>query len=517
MRRRDISAALFVTAAGSALTTQQAEAQTCAAPCYARTAAEVAAGVTPTDTSYPPLYVDRYGTNTTPGTTPMVAAFQSAIKVAKVGGGTIRYGATQPYLLDAPLDLTFPVGGTNLSFAIVGEGQVLANTNNPPERPSLIAKHTGHVFDTTGNLGIRFENMSITTDTVTYPQTCFLRARNSDGRSRSDRMTNVYVFGYFSQTVDYNYGSEDDMIVGCQFYNAAPVANTSVLDITGHNIRGLTSTFTTISTGLQSCIDHKIFGGEFANFAGTTTSDVVRLDDVRFIKFYGPWMDSSTQSGSSSGRALVYIDGTNGAVNGLMLSGVLGEASINPARYGVLFSNHPRVYGPMLVEGCFFPNASNTIGGGTGASLLGLSWINSTNSSQGGNINFAGTMQGCQFDATSSTVVAGTLSGDNGTWNINQLVQMNGESSLGLRDYSQASGSQWIKLRNASTSFVVSFCDDLGNPTRNSLQVTKTGFGFNGAAAIAKPTVTGSKAGNTALASLLSALAQYGLITDSTT
>jgi len=94
---------------------------------------------------------------------------------------------------------------------------------------------------------------------------------------------------------------------------------------------------------------------------------------------------------------------------------------------------------------------------------------------------------------------------------------MNGESSLGLRDYSQASGSQWIKLRNASTSFLVSFCDDLGNPTRNSLQVTKTGFGFNGAAAIAKPTVTGSKAGNAALASLVTALAQYGLITDSTT
>ena len=202
--------------------------------------------------------------------------------------GTIRYGATQPYLLDAPLDLTFPVGGTNLSFAIVGEGQVLANTNNPPERPSLIAKHTGHVFDTTGNLGIRFENMSITTDTVTYPQTCFLRARNSDGRSRSDRMTNVYVFGYFSQTIDYNYGSEDDMLVGCQFYNAAPVANTSVLDISEFNIRGLTSSFTTIASGNQSTIDHKIFGGEFANFAGTTTSDVIRLDAIRFTRIMVP-------------------------------------------------------------------------------------------------------------------------------------------------------------------------------------------------------------------------------------
>lgn len=41
--------------------------------------------------------------------------------------------------------------------------------------------------------------------------------------------------------------------------------------------------------------------------------------------------------------------------------------------------------------------------------------------------------------------------------------------------------------------------------------------GFNGTTPIAKPTVTGSRGGNAALASLLTALANYGLITDSTT
>ncbi|MEU5111721.1 hypothetical protein AB0G64_09495 [Streptomyces longwoodensis] len=41
--------------------------------------------------------------------------------------------------------------------------------------------------------------------------------------------------------------------------------------------------------------------------------------------------------------------------------------------------------------------------------------------------------------------------------------------------------------------------------------------GFFGAAAAAKPTVTGAKGGNAALASLISALATLGLITDSTT
>ena len=41
--------------------------------------------------------------------------------------------------------------------------------------------------------------------------------------------------------------------------------------------------------------------------------------------------------------------------------------------------------------------------------------------------------------------------------------------------------------------------------------------GFNGTAPIAKPTVSGSRGGNAALASLLTALANYGLITDSST
>ncbi|MGW2985473.1 hypothetical protein [Streptomyces goshikiensis] len=44
-----------------------------------------------------------------------------------------------------------------------------------------------------------------------------------------------------------------------------------------------------------------------------------------------------------------------------------------------------------------------------------------------------------------------------------------------------------------------------------------TTLGFYGAAAVAKPSVTGSRGGNAAVASLLSALAALGLITDNTT
>jgi hypothetical protein len=52
--------------------------------------------------------------------------------------------------------------------------------------------------------------------------------------------------------------------------------------------------------------------------------------------------------------------------------------------------------------------------------------------------------------------------------------------------------------------------------TSGSLQLGGA-FGANGASPLAKPTISGSRGGNTALANLLTQLANYGLITDSTT
>jgi hypothetical protein len=61
MQRRDISKALFLSAAGSTLVSQQAQAQTCTPACYPRTASEIAGTVTPTNYEYPPGNVKRYG------------------------------------------------------------------------------------------------------------------------------------------------------------------------------------------------------------------------------------------------------------------------------------------------------------------------------------------------------------------------------------------------------------------------------------------------------------------------
>lgn len=66
-----------------------------------------------------------------------------------------------------------------------------------------------------------------------------------------------------------------------------------------------------------------------------------------------------------------------------------------------------------------------------------------------------------------------------------------------------------------------SFMSLIGKNTPGPLSVNGTlavtgNSGFNGASPLAKPTVSGSRGGNAALASLITALANYGLITDGT-
>lgn len=107
-------------------------------------------------------------------------------------------------------------------------------------------------------------------------------------------------------------------------------------------------------------------------------------------------------------------------------------------------------------------------------------------------------------------------------------------------DFSDRGTVKWRIIKNNGNSFLI-ISDPLGSPVNvaefspgggGALGIGRTpsyaldvngsaGFrstvGFNGTAPISKPTVTGAKGGNAALASLLTALAAYGLITDSTT
>lgn len=110
-------------------------------------------------------------------------------------------------------------------------------------------------------------------------------------------------------------------------------------------------------------------------------------------------------------------------------------------------------------------------------------------------------------DATSTdTISRGVNSGVGG--GAAQYVRVGGVAVIGIGNKSRLNGGAYDGTPYFFSNAVVEFSNGArfnGN------------MGFYGAAAVAKPTVTGSRGGNAALASLLTALANFGLLTDSST
>ncbi len=109
------------------------------------TAAETAAGVTPTDLRYPEGHVSRYGANTTPGTTDMTTAFQNALLSLPSAGGTVFIPA-ETFLIST--GLVIPSDGVDIN----GEGEASLVT--------LSGAITG--FTATNKNRINFSNFKIT-------------------------------------------------------------------------------------------------------------------------------------------------------------------------------------------------------------------------------------------------------------------------------------------------------------------------------------------------------------------
>jgi hypothetical protein len=107
MRRRDISKALIISAAGVAAFAERAPAQNAGSPRYAQTAAELAAAVTPVADTLLPGQPDRYVENAHPGRTDMQQGFMHACEQARQPGGAPVLIASQVALAT---DVVLPVG-----------------------------------------------------------------------------------------------------------------------------------------------------------------------------------------------------------------------------------------------------------------------------------------------------------------------------------------------------------------------------------------------------------------------
>jgi hypothetical protein len=152
---------------------------------YAQTSAESAAGVTPTNYEYAPGNIDRYVTNTTPGTTDCTTGIQNAFTVGKQTGGPVVTGEGGQYLISSTVTISCDCDLWNCEFHASGVGTDEAlevstgSAANPTDRlsnksillPRLINDDKPGTGWASQGIGIRCVNLV----------DCFVRVPHSQG------------------------------------------------------------------------------------------------------------------------------------------------------------------------------------------------------------------------------------------------------------------------------------------------------------------------------------------------
>lgn len=288
---------------------------------YARTTAEIAAGVTPTNFVYPPGNVDRYGTNTTPGTTDMSAAFSAAAQVAGKQGCSVVWGATAPYRLNNPVNCT---GIRGVTFEDRSSGSASSGI------VSIIVAHTGHGFDLSTSTELTFNNMTATNLAGTVPKSLLFCARNAAGsgaglhRFNNIRTASNCTFSF----IYYGYGSEENLFYGCIWYNTQP--GSAIVSHNASNPSVYTSSFVTIATGAQSNTTFRHIGCEYLQFgnSGSTNEICIVLENAaNFTMRDGLWLNAH-------GLAYVITAGTSPSTD-LTFDSIRAEAAGTQPTYGV--------------------------------------------------------------------------------------------------------------------------------------------------------------------------------------
>lgn len=423
---------------------------------YPRTAIELTAGSVPINFSYPSGYPERYGNNTNPGTTDMTAAVQAALNVGRYGGVEVILGGSPyyanasgyswPYLVTSVLNCTPVNSSTPIGFTVRCVGHNLADTNNAPFYPPIIARHNGvAVFDATGSYGITWENVSVGSDNTTFPKTAWLIARSSAGNSQFHRFLNCRAVGKFSVAVLYNYGSEDCTYEGFQFIQLAGTAGVHCVLFTGQNIAGLSSPYATIATGVQSTIDHTFLGGTFANITSNGTSDCFHLEGaINNFRLEGQWM--TVANGGVGGRALVYCDTTNNPINNLHIDGLQVETQgTTQQQYGVFVGGGSNTCVGIYIANSYMANNTAYMQCGTGQTIQQLTILSPTQGSVNGGFISPGTVQLSTFITDSMNLAIGNstnnvLIGESSRWTITTRTQDTWLDSI-LRTWTPGTGA----------------------------------------------------------------------------
>lgn len=208
-------------------------------------------------------------------------------------------------------------------------------------------------------------------------------------------------------------------------------------------------------------------------------------------------------------RGIVFRNRSYGTVSTALI-GVEGDTSIAPASVGIDFAGYSFTSAELSLSS-FTVSATqaNTVNRLTvrGASTGGLPRLSVAGSDA--NINMDISTKGTgSVVFTTNTTEAFRIGAGGGADSL-QANSGTGAGTLSVRGSStnadvllQGKGSGGVRIQDGAGA--------------NKIRVNAVGVGFFNATPVAKPTITGSRGGNAALASLLTALSDMGLITDLT-
>jgi hypothetical protein len=289
---------------------------------YPVDAQETAAGVTVVQGNYPYGYVDRYVKNVTPGTTPTAVGFNAAVSVASKLGCKVRWGASAPYYLDAPVNCTGIHG-------VIFEDESSGSASNSAF-VSLIVGHTGHAFDLATSYECTFNNLAATTKSGVVANTLFFMARNTAGSGAGvHRFNNIRTPENCTfKFVFYGYGSEENFWNDCFLANNQP--GSGIFSHNATNPSGFTSSFVTIATLNQSNSVHRHQGGDYFQFgnSGSQNECVFQLEGAADFTYRdGLWFCPN---------GLCYVE-VVGAINtnAITFDSIRGEPAGGTVLYGV--------------------------------------------------------------------------------------------------------------------------------------------------------------------------------------
>jgi hypothetical protein len=308
MRRRELSTIILASAAGAVLLPRSAQSQSCPPPCYARTAAEESAGVTPTGYEYVPGDIRRYGA-VGDAATECATAIQSAINQAlkQPGGAPVLIPSGQ---FKVSTTLTVSSASHLGRFAMAGTGplsQIINNITGSPASPCILVQDKGAFylfqnFQINGNglsgargngHGIAFINpdrVGIAGITTFYPQFVTLE--------------NVVVQAHLGYGKDYSGAS----IPACAVYQYG---------ITVHKHMGCGYSNNTV--GLRMLLSEKVHLSECIIDGQAATNGVANnglyIDSCQAVEFLNGTINDCGIGGATDGH--VYVTGTRQQTHGV--------------------------------------------------------------------------------------------------------------------------------------------------------------------------------------------------------